>query len=148
DAQRQPLTPCHSAVARKLLATDKAAVLRRFPFTIILKRGVEMPVVRPLRLKIDPGSRVTGLAVVDDPSGKIVFAAEVEHRGPRIKAALDHRRALRHARRNRKTRYRKPRFDNRRRREGWLPPSIESRVANVETWVGRLLRFTPIDAIS
>jgi len=61
---------------------------------------------------------------------------------------LGDRRALRSARRNRKTRYRKPRFNNRRRREGWLPPSLESRVANVETWVRRIRRFAPIGAVS
>jgi 5-methylcytosine-specific restriction endonuclease McrA len=148
DADRKPLTPCHPAVARKLLATGKAAVLRRYPFMILLKRGVAMPVARPLRLKIDPGSRVTGLAVLDDTSGDVVFAAEIEHRGQRIKTVLDDRRALRRARRNRKTRHRKPRFDNRTRRDGWLPPSLSSRVANVETWVGRLCRYASIGAIS
>jgi 5-methylcytosine-specific restriction endonuclease McrA len=123
-------------------------VLRRYPFTIILKRGGAAPAVRPLRLKIDPGSRVTGLAVVEDQRGTVLFAAEVEHRGPRIRAALADRRALRRARRHRKTRYRAPRFHNRSRRAGWLPPSLESRVANVETWVGRLCRFAPIGSIS
>jgi 5-methylcytosine-specific restriction endonuclease McrA len=148
DAARKPLTPCHSAVARKLLATGKAAVLRRYPFTILLKRGVELPAALPLRLKIDPGSRITGIAVVDDRIGAVVFAAEVSHRGQRIRAALAERRALRRGRRNRKTRYRVPRFANRTRREGWLAPSLASRVANTETWVGRLLRFTPIGALS
>jgi 5-methylcytosine-specific restriction endonuclease McrA len=148
DAERKPLTPCHPAVARKLLASGKAAVLRRYPFTILLKRGVALPQARPLRLKIDPGSRVTGLAVVDDTSGAVLFAAEVEHRGQRIRAALADRRALRRARRNRKTRYRKPRFDNRSRRRGWLPPSLSSRVANIWTWVGRLRRVAPIEALS
>jgi 5-methylcytosine-specific restriction endonuclease McrA len=148
DAQRRPLTPCHPAVARKLLATGKAAVLRQYPFTILLKRSVTMPAARALRLKIDPGSRVTGLAVVDDATGAVVFAAELEHRGQRIRAALDDRRALRRGRRSRKTRYRAPRFDNRRRPDGWLPPSLESRVANVETWVGRICRFAPIGTMS
>jgi 5-methylcytosine-specific restriction endonuclease McrA len=148
DAEKKPLSPCHSAVARKLLATGKAAVLRRYPFTIILRRDTELPVVRPLRLKIDPGSKVTGITIVDDATGTVVFAAEVAHRGQKIRAAVSDRRALRRARRNRKTRYRKPRFDDRRRRKGWLPPSIKSRVANIETWVSRLCRFAPIGAIS
>jgi 5-methylcytosine-specific restriction endonuclease McrA len=148
DALQKPLSPCHPAVARKLLATGKAAVLRRYPFTILLKRGVDLPMARPLRLKIDPGSRVTGMAVLDEATGSVVFAADVEHRGKTIRAALSDRRALRRSRRHRKTRYRPPRFDNRTRRRGWLPPSLSSRVANVETWVGRLCRFAPIGAIS
>jgi 5-methylcytosine-specific restriction endonuclease McrA len=55
---------------------------------------------------------------------------------------------VRRGRRQRHTRYRKPRFLNRRRRAGWLPPSLESRIANVTTWVARLRRLAPIDAIS
>src|SRR5690606_2268625 len=79
---------------------------------------------------------------------KVVFAAEVEHRGLKVKAAMDTRRAVRRSRRHRKTRYRKARFLNRARPAGWLPPSLESRVANIETWVGRLVRFAPITDLS
>ncbi|NLJ25518.1 MAG: HNH endonuclease, partial [Firmicutes bacterium] len=137
DTKKRPLQPCHPARARQLLRDGKAAVFRRYPFTIILKR--EVPDVAPssLRLKIDPGSRVTGLAIADDKNGRVVFAAELSHRGQQIQGALLSRRQLRRARRSRKTRYRKPRFSNRRRPEGWLPPSLASRVANVETWVKR-----------
>src|SRR5262249_20780652 len=60
---------------------------------------------------------------------------------------LDARRAIRRGRRNRKTRYREPRFDNRRRPEGWLPPSLESRVENVYTWSQRLIRVYPIKGL-
>lgn len=70
------------------------------------------------------------------------------HRGEAIKAALDARRAVRQSRRHRKTRYRKARFLNRRTPKGWLPPSLLSRVANVETWVTRLMRLCPITTIS
>ncbi len=87
--------------------------------------------VEPLRIKIDPGSKTTGLAIVNDASGEVVFAAELAHRGQTIKAKLDARRAVRRSRRQRHTRYRKPRFDNRRRRKCWLPPSLRSRIGNV-----------------
>ncbi|MBX7221592.1 MAG: HNH endonuclease [Blastocatellia bacterium] len=148
DTNRKPLEPCHPAVARKLLSAGKAAVLRRFPFVILLKRAVEKPNPQPLRLKLDPGSKVSGLAVVNDTTGEVVFAAEIEHRGKHIKAALDARRVVRRNRRNRKTRYRKPRFLNRTRKAGWLPPSLESRVANLVTWVARLIRWCPLTALS
>jgi 5-methylcytosine-specific restriction endonuclease McrA len=131
-----------------LLKEGKAAVWRRFPFTLILKGEVKEPVVQPLRLKLDPGSHATGVAVVNDPSGEVVFAAELIHRGQRIKAALDARRAVRRSRRARKTRYRKPRWQNRQHKRGCLPPSLESRIANVYTWVKRLSRSCPITAIS
>ena len=107
DTNKQPLQPCHPARARQLLKKGKAAVYRRYPFTIILKREIvdadnqprgaiarrktsEAPVVgfHPttaqrlprLRLKIDPGSKTTGLAIVNDDTGDVVFAAELQHR--------------------------------------------------------------------
>jgi len=149
DTNKQALNPVHPGYARILLSTGKAAVHKRYPFTIRLKAGVEQPQVEPLRLKIDPGSRITGLALVNDQSGEVVWAAELAHRGHEIKKALDDRRAVRRSRRNRKTRYRKMRRDNRRtKKQGWLAPSLESRIANVETWVKRLMRLCPITAIS
>src|SRR6266550_4733359 len=148
DTTKQPLNPVQPGYARLLLKQGKAAVYRRFPFTIILKRAVEQPVVQPLRLKIDPGSKTTGIALVNDASGEVVWAAELTHRGDQIKRDLDKRRAVRRSRRWRKTRYRAPRFDNRRKKVGALPPSLESRVCNVATWIGRLLRRSPVDAIS
>jgi len=135
DTNKQALNPVYPGGARLLLKQGKAAVYRRYPFTIILKRAVEALQVEPLRVKIDPGSRVTGLAIVNDGSSEVVWAAELTHRGEQIKRALDRRRAARRSRRQRKTRYRKPRFQNRRKRTGRLPPSLESRVCNVVTWV-------------
>src|SRR5215467_5206503 len=148
DTDNQTLAPCHPAMARKLLSRGEAAVFRRAPFTIILKRKVSDVQTPDLRLKIDPGSKVTGVAIVNQQTGEVVFAAEIEHRGQGIKKSLDARRAVRRGRRHRKTRYRKPRFDNRRRPEGWLPPSLESRVENVYTWARRLLRVYPIKGIA
>jgi len=148
DTKQHPLNPIHPGEARYLLTSGKAAVFRYFPFTIILKIAVETPIVHPLRVKLDPGAKTTGIAVVDDASGKVVFAAELSHRGNAIKAALDDRRASRRSRRNRHTRYRAPRFDNRPRSKGWLAPCLMSRVWNVETWVKRLQRVCPIAAIS
>ena len=148
DANRQPLMACHPAVARKLLISGKAAVLRRFPFTIILNRTVENIEPQPVRLKIDPGSQTTGLAVVNDETGEVVFAAELQHRGQQIKGKLEARRAARRNRRQRKTRYRQARFANRTRKAGWLPPSLDSRVHNIVTWVERIRRWCPISAIS
>ena len=134
--------------ARILLKRGRAAIFRRFPFTIILQDRGDIPAGREHRIKIDPGSKTTGLAIVQEETGRVVAAVEIEHRGQAIKASLEARRALRRGRRARKTRYRPPRFDNRTRREGWLPPSLESRVANVLTWVGRFLRLCPITAAS
>ncbi len=148
DTNRQPLNPVHPGYARILLTQGKAAVLKRYPFTIILKRAVEHAALDPLRLKIDPGSKTTGLALVNDATGQVIFAAELTHRGQAIKKALDERRAVRRGRRQRHTRYRPPRFNNRRRPQGWLAPSLDSRVSNIVTWVTRLMRLCPITALS
>jgi 5-methylcytosine-specific restriction endonuclease McrA len=148
DTNKRPLNPVHPGRARMLLSSGKAAVFKRYPFTIILTCAVEGPGIDPLRIKIDPGSKVSGIAVLNDATGEVVFAAELAHRGAAIKKALDDRRAVRRSRRQRHTRYRKPRYANRRRRDGWLAPSLESRLANILTWVKRLLRLAPITAIS
>ncbi len=148
DTMYTPLDPIHPGRARHLLTSGKAAVYRRFPFTIILKREIQASVTQPLRLKLDPGSKTTGIAIVNDASGEVVWAAELEHRGESIKVALDSRRALRRGRRHRKTRYRKPRFNNRRRKQGWLAPSLESRIRNIMTWSNRLSKYCSIAFIS
>jgi 5-methylcytosine-specific restriction endonuclease McrA len=149
DTHRKPLDPVHPGYARRLLSSGKAAVLKRFPFTIVLKAAIEHPQVQPLRVKLDPGSRTTGLAIVNDASGEVVFAAEITHRGRAIKAALDDRRAIRRSRRQRKTRYRKARFANRKnKKKGWIAPSLVSRVANIATWVQRFCKVCKITDIS
>ncbi len=149
DTNKHPLNPVHPGRARMLLSHGKAAVLKRYPFTIILKSAVESPVVEPLRIKLDPGSKTTGIAIVNDTSGEVVFAAELTHRGEAIKKRLESRRVVRRGRRQRHTRYRQPRFDNRRnKKRGWIPPSLESRVCNIVTWVKRLRRVCPINALS
>ena len=66
DTNKQPLDPVPPGCARLLLKQGKAAVYRRYPFTLILKRTVEQPMLHPLRVKIDPGSKTTGLALVNE----------------------------------------------------------------------------------
>jgi 5-methylcytosine-specific restriction endonuclease McrA len=132
-----------------LLRDGKAAVRRRYPFTIILKYAVESE-VPSAELRIDPGSKVTGIALVGkcQRGDKVLWAANLGHRGHAIREALAKRRALRRGRRNRHTRYREARFDNRTRPKGWLPPSLQSRVDNVEAWARKIARLAPVGAIA
>lgn len=148
DTERRPLDPIHPGRARVLLTHGKAAALRRYPFTIVLVAEGPPSSPEPLRLKIDPGSRITGLALINDRTGVVAWAAELSHHGHAIRDALTARRSIRRGRRSRKTRHRKPRCLNRRRVKGWLPPSLESRIANVLTWVGRMRQLAPVGAIS
>ncbi|MFM6196301.1 MAG: RNA-guided endonuclease IscB, partial [Planktothrix sp.] len=146
DSNKQPLSPCHPSVARKLLSQKKAVLFRRYPLTIILKKTVENPQAEPVELKLDPGSKTTGIALVQ--GNKVVWGAELTHRGQAIKVSLESRRSLRRSRRNRKTRYRQARFLNRKRPEGWLAPSLQHRVETTLTWVNKLIKFVPIGSIS
>jgi 5-methylcytosine-specific restriction endonuclease McrA len=131
------------------LRKSRAAVYRRVPFTIIL-RARDGGQTQPVELKADPGSKTTGLAlVVEGKRGrKVVWAANLHHRGDAIRKRLAARRALRHGRRSRHTRYRPARFDHRTRPEGWLAPSLKSRVDNVRTWAGRLIGRASVSAIA
>ncbi len=146
DTKKLPLEPCSPTIAKKLLKADKAAVFRQYPFTIILKKVVKKQEVKQCQLKLDPGSQVTGMAIVQE--NKLVWAAELTHRGQQIKDDLESRRAIRRGRRNRKTRYRQPRFVNRTREKAWLAPSLEHRVLTTMTWVNRLIKFCPISSIA
>lgn len=161
-----------------LLKAGRAAILRRYPFTIILKDR-EGGDVQPVAVKYDPGSETTGVALVAEFGRRgrtVVWAAEIQHRGKQVREALTKRRTLRSARRNRKTRYRKPRFKNRNPqkcdgcgknarhgsrycracgagdgrgfRDKRLPPSLDSRVENVVTWMDRFCRYTPVSSIT
>jgi len=149
DTKKKPLMPCHPARARKLLKKGKAAVYRRYPFTIILKERVDGQ-LQPVEIKFDPGSRTTGIALVGhfERGSEVIWAGNLNHRGLQIKSNLVSRRAIRRSRRNRKTRYRPARFLNRRRPKSWLPPSLRSRVDNVKNWALKLSRLAPITQIA
>ena len=148
DRHSCPLMPCHPARARELLAKRRARIHRRYPFTIrLVDRLVENSEVNGVVVKIDPGSRSTGISVArvtEDGSVHGLFGIQVEHRGRQVHRKMHARSALRRARRCRKLRYRAPRFDNRRRPKGWLAPSLRHRVEGTMTWVNRLRRVAPV----
>jgi 5-methylcytosine-specific restriction endonuclease McrA len=151
DKHKQPLMPCTPKKARLLPSRGRAVVHRQYPFVIRLKdRLLEASVVQPLVLKIDPGSRTSGMAmarVEETPQGEVhhaVHLAEVRHRGEQVHEAMGTRARARRRRRSAHLRYRPPRFENRTRPKGWLPPSLRSRIGNVLTWARRYSRWTPI----
>jgi 5-methylcytosine-specific restriction endonuclease McrA len=145
DKNRQPLMPCHPARARELLKKGKAAILRCFPFTIILKErdGGEN---QAIQMKLDTGAQTTGIALVAAFKRGLtcLWAAELEHPGFAVRDNLLQRRQIRRGRRSRKTRYRAARFRNRPKDKGWLAPSLRSRLQNIETWFNRLASSSPI----
>lgn len=151
DTNKNPLTPCHPARARELLKKGEASVFRRFPFTIILKYSVENNNTLPVEVKYDPGSKNTDIVLTLKRYDKneVIWSEELRHKGIYIKEKLDNRRILRRSRRNRKTRYRKARFLNRRnKKEWWLPPSLISRIDNIISWTSRFNRWCKLGSIS
>ena len=107
-----------------------------------MNRVVEKIITYPLSLRIDPGSKFTGISLVNNRD-ELVWAMELQHRGLAIKEALETRSAVRRGRRTRHTRYRPRRFLNRKRPDGMLAPSLMHRVLTIETWVKRLIKFSP-----
>lgn len=149
NPDKSPLMPCTAKRARKMLEARRAAVFRRYPFTIILKAETGKA-FQPLALKLDPGSKTTGMALVmEGKTGRrCIWGAELTHRGMAIKLKLLARRALRSSRRSRKLRHRPARFLNRTKPAGWLPPSLVHRVLTITSWAKRLNRWTPLDSFS
>ncbi|GLC97798.1 hypothetical protein Tamer19_72070 [Cupriavidus sp. TA19] len=157
DKHGKPLMPCSEKRARLLLERRRARVHRLIPFVIRLTdRLAADSECQPLRLKLDPGSKETGVAIVREvasdvggaPDAFVLSLAEIIHRGRKISEALTARCSMRRARRGRNTRYRAPRFDNRRRPTGWLAPSLRHRVDTTAAWVSRFIRLAPLSALS
>jgi 5-methylcytosine-specific restriction endonuclease McrA len=143
--------PCSEKRARLLLERGKAVVHRRYPFTIRLKERVG-GAVQPVRLTLDPGANTTGVALVreaaDNQSRHVLHLAEIAHRGKTIHERMRRRATFRRRRRSANLRYRARRFDNRRRPQGWLPPSLRSRVDSTAARVRRYRRLAPVAALS
>ena len=157
---KQPLMPCSEKRARLLLERGRARVHRSVPFTIrLIDRTADDCVLQPLRLKLDPGSKTTGLALVREieavapETGEVsrctavLSLFELVHRGRQISEALTSRRQMRRRRRG-NLRFRAPRFDNRTRPAGWLAPSLQHRVGTTTAWVERIRRWAPVTKLS
>ena len=165
DAKGKALMPCSEKRASLLLARGRARVHRLVPFVIRLTDRLSPSCeFQPIEIKLDPGSKCTGLAVVrvsESVDGAIGGATgeiskqvhvlslmELTHRGRQISEALTARRLMRRNRRN-KLRYRAPRFLNRGNQlRGWLAPSLQHRVDTTCAWVHRLQRWVPITHVA
>jgi 5-methylcytosine-specific restriction endonuclease McrA len=161
DRHQKPLMPCSEKRARKLLERGRARVHRLMPFSIrLVDRCVNDSVLQPVKIKLDPGSKITGIALaresegVDEDTGDVKTTVHVltlftlQHRGQQISEALTARRHMRRRRRG-NLRYRNPRFLNRGNQgKGWIAPSLQHRVETTLSWVNRLTRLAPITGIA
>lgn len=138
-----PLMPCSPRKARILLKQKKAKVVKRTPFTIQLLYG-SSGYKQPISLGVDAGTKHVGLSATT--KNQVLLEAEVQLRTD-IQELLATRRQFRRSRRNRNTRYRKARFLNRKKPNGWLAPSIQHKVDShikLVKWVHSLLPITHI----
>ena len=150
DADQQPLAPCTPRRARILVKQAKARGRHRNGiYHLILKRSVPSQLIQTASITVNPGSTTTGIAVIQDrkdQSRTVLLGIELHHRGKTIKSNMTKRAQHRNSRRGR-LRHRKPRFSNRRRKPGWLPPSILSRLLNTLTWINRISKLIAISGI-
>ena len=150
DRHKKPLDPCSEKRARQLLERGRARVHKLKPFTIrIVDRLIKDSYVNGVAVKIDPGSKETGIAVVreDDAGVHALMFINFKHRGSLIHKKMEQRAAFRRRRRSANLRYRTPRFNNRCRPQGWLAPSLQHRVDTTTGWVRRLCLLAPVRRI-
>lgn len=141
----EPLMPCSPGKARLLLKQQKACVVKRTPFTIKLlydSAGYKQPIT----LGVDAGSKHVGLSASTEK--RELYREEFTPRND-VVDLLSTRRQNRRSRRNRKTRYRAPRFDNRvhSKHKGWLAPSVEVKIQEHITVIKRICRILPITLV-
>ena len=145
DKNGQPLMPTdrHRKV-RLMLQSGHAKIIQRCPFTIQLTYDSGHQ-TQDISLGIDAGSKHIGVSATTKT--KVLYEADVELRND-IVDLLSSRRELRRGRRNRKTRYRQARFNNRRRGDGWLAPSIRQKIGTHLTVVENVCKILPISRIT
>ncbi len=141
----RPLMPCSEAKARHLLDAKRAKVKHRTPFTI----QMVVPTThytQEVLLCVDAGSKAIG--ITSGGTRKELLAEEVKPRND-VVDNLSTRREFRRARRNRKTRYRKPRFNNRvhSKHKGWLAPSVEVKIQEHVTAIKRICNLLPVTKV-
>lgn len=145
DKNGHPLMPTeNNAKVRILLKTEKAKIIKKCPFTIqLLYQTTDY--TQDISLGVDAGSKHIGLSATTKQ--KVLYESDVELRNDIVKL-LATRRELRSSRRNRKTRHRKPRFNNRKRKDKWIAPSIQNKVDTHLTVVKRVNEILPITKIT
>lgn len=137
------LMPCKPQRARKLLKEGKAKIISYKPFTIQLLFG-STGYKQPIDLGVDLGSKHIGIAIVS--KDKILTKGEIELRQD-VPKLIEAKASLRRGRRA-KLRYRKPRFLNRKKPIGWLPPSTESKINHTFSWIDKFVRLLPNPKLS
>ena len=146
DQYGKPLMPTtRLGKVYRLLKKQKAHIVSYEPFTIQLDYKPDTHVIQPMTLGVDSGAIHSGYSIANEH--REYYGAEVIARDD-ISKRLSDRRMYRQTRRSRKTRHRKPRFNNRKnKKKGWLPPSLEQKVAVQLNEIDHLYHYFPIETI-
>ena len=128
---------------RRMLKVGLAKVIKRCPFIIQLNYETTNH-VQEVILGVDTGSKTIGLSATTKT--KELFASNVTLRND-VVDLLSTRRELRRGRRYRKIRYRKARFNNRKRGDKWLAPSIRQKIQTHLSAIGNIHKILPIRKI-
>lgn len=131
--------PCSQRKARLLLKEGKAKTIGYKPFTIQMTVPTG-ETTQEVHLGIDTGAKHIGIAATSGT--KVLAKGEIELRDD-IHKNMESRATLRKGRRSRKTRYRKARFLNRKRKDGWLPPTVKSKLDATFFWTDKFLSLLP-----
>ena len=135
----QALMPCSQRKARLLLKQKKAKIVDYKPFTIQLCYATG-EAKQEVTIGIDEGARHIGIAIISQDN--VLVKGEVELRQD-VHSLLLTRAQYRRGRRYRKNRYRKARFLNRKKPEGWLPPSIRAKMNANFAWIDKFCSLVP-----
>lgn len=141
----KPLMPTERlGRVRRLLKERKAIVVKYHPFTIKLIYNCPNR-TQEVSLGVDAGGKHVGLSATTKK--KVLFEAQLELRDDIVKK-LATRREFRRSRRNRKTRYRKLRFLNRKKPSQWMAPSIKQKRQSHHYWIDRICCILPVKHIT
>ena len=135
----EPLMPCSQRKARLLLKENKAQIVGYKPFTIQLLSPTGES-TQDVHIGVDTGAKHIGIAVTSED--KVLAKGEIELRDG-IHDSMVLRSTLRRNRRNRNLRYRPSRFLNRGRKQGWLPPTVQSKLDATFMWIDRFCNLVP-----
>jgi len=142
NMRKEPLMMTSSRKARLLLKRGEAVVVRRSPFTIQLKYASGER-KQEISCGVDSGYSHIGFSCVTERQELV--RGEVAVDNFTVKHLIE-KSMYRKNRRN-KLRYREPRYLNRKRSDGWLPPSVERRYQTHIHLITLLKKLLPISDI-
>jgi len=139
----KPLMPCSARKARILVKKGDAYVVKTNPFFVIRLKRATGEQVQSCSLGIDSGYKNVGFSAVNNQKEIVCGTLELDQK---TSGRLIKRRMYRRGRRNRLW-YRQSRFNNRKKRKGWLPPSVQRRFNTHIFLINKIRDLLPISEI-